>query len=36
MLRIWQPAHGATLAAMQVGLSLNIGREESDTEEGLI
>jgi len=28
-----QPAHGTTLVAIQVGLSINIGREESDTEE---
>ena len=26
-------SHGATLGAIQVGLSMNIGREESDTEE---
>lgn len=28
-----QPAHGTTPAAMQVGLSISTGREESDIEE---
>ena len=27
------PAHGTTLGAIQVALFINIGREESDTEE---
>ena len=27
------PAHGTTLGAIQVALSINFGREESDTEE---
>jgi hypothetical protein len=30
-----QPAHGTTLGAIQVGLFLTIGCEESHTEEGL-